>query len=172
MGKKYTDKAIGFNVIIEYEYLPKEIELASGIMWAVYSSEEEWKIDQHTHTIGTILDVGPTAFHHERYGWYVGVEGWEQPFKVGDNVRFKAHAGHQYREGRDSLGDQEGAWLTCCQDNDVLTIITSREEHEWPSEAEKREKAERAVQYRADKEAKEKEAESSVIVTRDNKIIA
>ena len=128
MGKKYVDKPIGFQVLVEQEILPKEVK---GI--AVYSSDEEWLMDQSAHTICTVIAVGDTAFHHDRYG-YDGSEGWVAPIKAGDKVRVRGYAGHQFREGRDPHNYREGLHLVLMQDLDIFSIV-EESEHDWPKKS-------------------------------------
>jgi len=129
MGKKYVDKPIGFQVLVEQELLPMTIG-ESDI--SIYSNEDEWIRDQASHTICIIVAVGDTAFHHDRYG-YDGSGVWVAPVKVGDKVRVRGYAGHQFREGRDPLNRREGKFMVLIQDLDIFSIV-AEEEHVWPKE--------------------------------------
>jgi len=128
VGKRYIDKPIGYQVLVKQELLPEFSD--SGIH--LYPSYEEYTNDQVRHTIGEVVELGPYAFQHERFG-YIGQDDWQPPFKVGDTVRFGVMAGHPFRNGRDEHNMRCGDFMITMDDVCIYTKV-EQVEHDWPKE--------------------------------------
>lgn len=104
------ERATGFRILVK----PHQVagKTSSGI---VTGTDEMIEAQQRANDVGVVLDIGPSAFEHDRFGG-------KPPIKVGDTIRFKTYAGHCYRL-KNELGQPVSDWFQVINDDDVLTII-------------------------------------------------
>jgi len=91
-------KVPSYHILVRLERVnkPKEEYSAGGIFIEIVS-DKELKAEQESISLGTVLAIGPTAFHTKMS---------DKPWcKVGDVVQFHRYAGVLVKRDRDSDGE-------------------------------------------------------------------
>lgn len=129
-----------------YRVLIKPCQVANTSTGGIILTPTLGELDllQANNNIGVILEIGETAFHHERYGYKDGLaqafdaylmavhnvplpELLDHGFKVGDTVMFKSHSGHLFKY-KDESGTETGDYFQILNDNDILMTMESKHE--------------------------------------------
>lgn len=109
-------KAPSYHIIVRIEKVdkPKE-EYSKGGIFIESRSDKDLKLEQEGFTLGTVMDIGPTAFYTKASN-----EPW---CKVGDVVQFHKYSGDLV------LGATDGNVYRCIPDLDLKVVrITDEDE--------------------------------------------
>lgn len=116
MKPKGLEKVNGFYVLVKQDKV-EETYGDSGII--KYSSEYAKKLEQNSTYVGTVIDIGETAWYDytHKYGKQVA-----QPWaKVGDRVLFTKHGGRHIQ-----LPDSDEEYVVV-RDGDILLNLEKEE---------------------------------------------
>lgn len=133
MVEAARESKLGYRVLIK----PAQVSETSAAGVILMPNQNERDMQEANNDIGVIIEIGETAFNHERYGWKdplaqafieynARVHGIPKPdplkeaFKVGDTVRFKPHSGYLFKYKNES-GTPEGDYYQIVNDNDILS---------------------------------------------------
>lgn len=140
MTEAARESNLGYRLLIK----PRQVSDTSAGGIIITPNMGELDLQKANNNTGVILEIGETAFQHERYGYkdsltqaldkYLNVAHniplpppFDHGYKVGNTVMFKSHSGHLFKY-KDESGVEFGDYFQIVNDNDIFMKMEGKHE--------------------------------------------